>query len=311
MQLMFCQLFVFQYDLKIYGIGLAAFCTNSIIFLLQNYFLRNLEIAQECHQVSFFDSNNLNGISGYLKLAIPCLLFIIIEWAAYDMTNVIAGIVDSKTLGCHVVYYQYLMVLATLPMGIGMAACTLVGNRIGEGDVLAAKTYYRHINIFSIIIWIVSMSIYFLCYKRVWSLFTTDADLSNIRDETVFFFLGTIAGDFWQVALGGTLRGLGLQGISSILYFITFFLIMLPLCWPFVFVVGNHVNYETGEKDVQGMGQRGIWLACSIALAIQVASQLGIIHIYANWKEIADESKERMILDAFAAKDPFDDNNVV
>jgi len=71
----------------IVGTGVAGFITNFSVFLLQNYFLRKLEIADAANNVAFSDKRvwNLSGLKSYLALAIPSMFFILIEWSVYDV----------------------------------------------------------------------------------------------------------------------------------------------------------------------------------------------------------------------------------
>ena len=89
-------------------------------------------------EVGLFDRSNLNGIYGYLKLAIPALLSEVVEWIAYDVVTIMAGMSDDSTLGCYVIFDQILKLWSTIPLGITYATITLVGNKIGEGRVEAA-----------------------------------------------------------------------------------------------------------------------------------------------------------------------------
>ena len=45
------------------------------------------------------------------------------------------GGLDVLSLTCQTIYMQYMMLFSAMPMGIMMAACTLVGNAIGEGNI--------------------------------------------------------------------------------------------------------------------------------------------------------------------------------
>jgi hypothetical protein len=38
-----------------------------------------------------WDPRNLMNLDGYLRLAIPSMLFIILEWSIFDVTTIIAG----------------------------------------------------------------------------------------------------------------------------------------------------------------------------------------------------------------------------
>jgi len=63
-----------------------------------------------------------------------------------------------------------------------------------------------------------------------------------------------IAMDYTQTSLVGVVRGLGQQGLASINYFITYYLIDLPLSYYLALHHGQHVSYElpTMDKEMPG-----------------------------------------------------------
>ena len=63
------------------------------------------------------------------------------------------------------------------------------------------------------------------------------------------FVVSAIAMDFSQTSLCGAVRGLGQQGIASMNYFITYYLIDLPLSYYSAFYYGHHVSYEKFMMD--------------------------------------------------------------
>ena len=63
------------------------------------------------------------------------MLFTVIEWSAYNIQTVMIGRVGVKAQAAEIIGLQMNMLTAGLSLGICLCACTLVGNKIGEGDV--------------------------------------------------------------------------------------------------------------------------------------------------------------------------------
>ena len=117
--------------------------------------------------------------------------------------------------------------------------------------------------------------------------------LGEIRDSIFIWVLLVLALDFWQVILGGTLRALVLQDIASVLYFVSYYLILTPISVLFAFYVGSHTDYaakassKVNHEDVgtiEGMGLYGQWIAIFIGLSCQVVAQLLYIHKFSDWQ---------------------------
>lgn len=71
----------------IVGTGISGIITNTSVFLIQNYFLRKLKIADAATNVAMLDKRvwSISGFKSYLTLAIPSMFFILIEWSVYDI----------------------------------------------------------------------------------------------------------------------------------------------------------------------------------------------------------------------------------
>lgn len=59
--------------------------TNSIIFIYQNYKLRNLDEAKEALQVKPNDSRITQDVGDYLKLAIGSGAYLVFNWSAFEI----------------------------------------------------------------------------------------------------------------------------------------------------------------------------------------------------------------------------------
>jgi len=79
----------------VYGIGLASFVNNVLVYMIQHYYLLTLEKAKETTAVPFFDRNNLIGIGGYVSLAIPSLFSIMFQCMGYDILSIMASTYDK------------------------------------------------------------------------------------------------------------------------------------------------------------------------------------------------------------------------
>ena len=85
LQFIFCYIFVTKLSFGIKGTGYAGTCTNLIIFIIQNRILRKVEIIHDIKLIYMSNRQNFSNICLYLKLAIPSLLCVLIEWSAYEI----------------------------------------------------------------------------------------------------------------------------------------------------------------------------------------------------------------------------------
>lgn len=83
--IMFCYFFIIKFEMGVIGAGLAGFCTNSIGFTIQSYYMKKvIPDAKEALQVKWNDPRNFKEYGSYLAISIPSMLLIIFEYASQD-----------------------------------------------------------------------------------------------------------------------------------------------------------------------------------------------------------------------------------
>jgi len=58
--------------------------------------MNQLDLVKDACSVRWFDARNRTGLWGYMKLGIPSMLFIVLEWSSYDIQTVIAGYISLQ-----------------------------------------------------------------------------------------------------------------------------------------------------------------------------------------------------------------------
>jgi len=69
----------------------------------------------------------------------------------------------------------------------------------------------------------------------MFSLFTTDIEITQLHASVFPIVLASAIFDFWQAIFGGVVRALGKQGVASVINFIAYYLIVLPLSFILTF----------------------------------------------------------------------------
>ena len=158
-----------------------------------------------------------------------------------------------------------------------------------------ARRYHDAFIKFSACMFVVQMTIFYVARKPIFGAFTSDKDLLEIADSVYPFVFLAMATDFWQGVLGGFVRALGKQGFVTILIFIVYYFLCLPLCILLCFYVGEHEliardadNTKTVTYE-EGMGQSGIWLAFFSSLCVMIAVQVYVINVKYDWHKISEE----------------------
>ncbi|NXB55575.1 S47A2 protein, partial [Struthidea cinerea] len=76
----------------------------------------------------------------FIWLAVPGMVMMCIEWWTFEVGSFLAGLISVVELGAQSVIYELASVAYMVPLGISVAASVRVGNALGAGDVVQAKT---------------------------------------------------------------------------------------------------------------------------------------------------------------------------
>ncbi|NWT15366.1 S47A2 protein, partial [Vireo altiloquus] len=76
----------------------------------------------------------------FIWLAVPGMVMLCIEWWTFEIGSFLAGLISVVELGAQSIIYELATVAYMVPLGISVAASVRVGNALGAGDVVQAKT---------------------------------------------------------------------------------------------------------------------------------------------------------------------------
>lgn len=115
----FCYLFIVYMNLQTIGGGIAMAVSNLFTYGLMHLVLkRSLPEAHEAFDIEWHDKRNFDEIWDYLKLGIPSMLMLVLEWTAASVMTVIAGRIGLVDQTCAVLYANIQTCVDSIPTGI-------------------------------------------------------------------------------------------------------------------------------------------------------------------------------------------------
>ena len=183
------------------------------------------------------------------------------EVAAFAIAGLLAGVFGKEQIDAHGIALSMAAFTYMFASGIGSATTIRVGNYYAKHDLtnlkLAIKTSYK-----LVIVTMGFMALVFICFNTVLPIvFSNDAEIIFIASKLLLFAALFQLFDGTQVVAIGALRGLEDYKYPTYIAFIGYWIIALPLCYVFGFMM----NYKV----------YGVWLALSIGLGF-VAIALSI-----------------------------------
>ena len=196
----------------------------------------------------------LSGWTEYLQLGLPSAAMLFAEWASYEVTAVIAGLISVNALATHSVLATTAS-LAFMPiLGFGVATMIRIGNRLGERRPEEAKLSLR----VALVVWLCYAALnaaFLLSVAPVWGrVFTEDAavDAHVQRILWVLALYGIF--DTGQCVLCFVFRALGRPGLAAAANLTGYAGVGLPLAYVFGVTLGGSVL--------------GMWLGYAVAVTV-------------------------------------------
>eukprot|EP00826_Nyctotherus_ovalis_P060325 TRINITY_DN844_c0_g1_i1.p1 TRINITY_DN844_c0_g1~~TRINITY_DN844_c0_g1_i1.p1 ORF type:complete len:492 (-),score=77.39 TRINITY_DN844_c0_g1_i1:122-1597(-) len=275
---LWCYLFIFKfYDGSYLGAALAKTLSNLISLALLVLYIKFSGCCKDTLCPVDF-SKLWSNWKPFLILAIPSALMIVLDWWAYEIMNVMAGILGANELSANVALVQINLLFFMIPVGIGSATCAFVGNSIGANKESACKFYIAigfAINFPTILF----LSVVALIFRHsIAYYFFHDDSVIDLFTGTIFILILSGLFDTTQGFFSRIFIGMGKQYLATAAVIIAYYGIMIPAAYVFLFVLRK--------------GLYGLWYANLLA-----AFSLALIFLYflvkADWKEIIRKMNER------------------
>ncbi|KAI0669144.1 MOP flippase [Trametes maxima] len=224
---------------------------------------------------------DLGSCMFFLKLAIPGILMVGTEWAAFEIVALAAGRLGSLPLAAQSVIMTTDQILNTIPFGIGVAASTKVGNLIGARSAIGAKRASHASALLSVGTGAVVM-IALIATKDVFGyLYSDDEDVAILVSTVMPLVASFQIADGLAGSCGGVLRGQGRQHLGAFFNLIAYYVLALPLGITLAFNAKTH------------LGLQGLWIGQVVALFIVGFSEYAVVWLGTDWDQEIRRGIER------------------
>ena len=205
---------------------------------------------------SHWYNSKINGhtIREILKIGVPSGLQYVFEAGAFGMSGVIVGMIGPIQQAAHQIALNIASVSYMMVSGLGAAAAIRIGNQLGRKDYpmlrLAGQSLF-HMTFFFMLI---TMTTLITLRNFLPEFYSTDSEV--LEYTTVLMMAAGIfqLPDGIQATALGALRGIKDVNIPTIICFVAYWIIALPICY----YLG-----VTLEK-----GPLGVWIGLTVGLSV-------------------------------------------
>lgn len=235
------------------GSGYATGITYWIVLLVTIILIQSQKRLRDYHIFSAFQRLSLEKMKEIIKLGVPNGLTILFEVSIFSAVTVFMGRFGTDTIAAHQSAISVPTLLYAFPLSIAAALTILIGFETGAKRLLDAKQY-RHIGMISAIAIGVINGVLLLIFRdQIALLFTNDPKLADLITHFLIYAVLFQFADALLSPVLGALRGYKDVTVTSIVAFISYWIIGLPL--------GLLLSYTT-------LGPFGFWIGLSAGLFI-------------------------------------------
>lgn len=214
----------------------------------------------------------------FIRLAIPSMLMVCIEWWTFEIGGFLAGLISITELGAQAIMLELATAAYMVPVGFSVAGSVRVGNALGAGNIKQAKRS-ASIALLCTVFWAIVSGVLIASSKDVVAyIFTKDKDIVTLVSQLMLIFAPFHLFDATAATAGGIMRGSGKQKIGAILNAVGYYLVGFPIGISLMFAAK--------------LGVIGLWSGMLICVSLQAVSFL-IFVFKMNWTKVAEEAQVR------------------
>lgn len=199
-------------------------------------------------------------ISKMLHIGLPAGSQFIFEAGAFGFSAIMMGWLGTTALAAHQIAINLATISYMTTSGLGAAAAIRVGNFLGQHDRKNMRVSAFSMIGMAVLLMTVWAILFIFARHLLPSLYIEDISVIELTASLLIIAAFFQLSDGIQVVAAGALRGLQDVKIPSVLIFVAYWIIALPLGYWLAFPMQ--------------LGAKGIWIGLSIGLALTAAAMV-------------------------------------
>ena len=239
------------------GCGYATSIVSMIMFFLMLRIILSSKKYKKTELLKEFNGPSLKVSKEILKLGVPIGVGIFAEMTMFSGAAIIIGQLGDKILSGHAVALNIASILFMLPLAIGLAGSTRVGNLLGEKRFLDAK-YSSYVGVSLCFIGALFNMIMLLIFRENFSsIYSKDIEVINVAISLLIYASIFQIPDGIQMGSLGALRGYKDTFAPMVFLLISYWIFAIPLGY-----------FLTNYGFTKPLGAEGMWISMIMGLVL-------------------------------------------
>lgn len=213
-------------------------------------------------------------ISRLLQLGVPIGVTYFAESSAFSLIALLVAKFGSTQVAAHQIALNFSSLTFMVPMSLGMAILTRVGQALGADDPVAAR-YRSWVGVAAAVAFSVLSAIVMALFNhQIAGAYTNDMSVASVAASLLFLAAIFQISDGLQVSTACAIRGYKITRTPMAIHLTAFWLLSLPLgC-----VLGLAPEWMPW-RPTEPMQARGFWIALIAGLSVAGAALTVLLHI--------------------------------
>ena len=239
------------------GCGYATSIVSMIMFFAMLKIILSSKKYKKTELLKEFNGPSLKVSKEILKLGVPIGVGIFAEMTMFSGAAIIIGQLGDKILSGHAVALNIASILFMLPLAIGLAGSTRVGNLLGEKRFLDAK-YSSYVGVSLCFIGALFNMIMLLIFRENFSsIYSKDIEVINVAISLLIYASIFQIPDGIQMGSLGALRGYKDTFAPMVFLIISYWIFAIPLGY-----------FLTNYGFTKPLGAEGMWISMIMGLIL-------------------------------------------
>ncbi|KAG7396301.1 hypothetical protein PHYBOEH_002526 [Phytophthora boehmeriae] len=220
-------------------------------------------------------------ITIFLRLGVPGMLMLIMEWWAFELLTLMAGVLPNPvvSVSAHAVLVNVTGMLYMIYAGLAVAANIRVGNCLGANAPKQAKLACHVALTLTLSVSMVFGITLYVMRGTIPSIFLNDPESITTAASVLIVSAPMEVLDGMNAVVQGVFRGAGKQKVAATVNAVAYYVFGIPtaVLFGFYFV----------------LGVQGLWMGFLFGVLIAAGLQLFMLLKWWNWTDLAQEAQER------------------
>lgn len=221
---------------------------------------------------SHFEVPDRATLRSMFRLGIPIGITYFAETSAFGLIALLVAKFGSTQVAAHAIALNFSSLTFMVPLSLGLALLTRVGQSLGAGDPVAAR-FRSWVGVGVAVAFAVVCALGMAVFRReIASAYTTDAAVAAMAAHLLVFAALFQLSDCSQVVISCAIRGYKVTRAPMVLHMAAFWGFSLPLgC-----VLGLAPQWLP-FAPAQPMGAQGFWIALIVGLTVAAVGLVGML----------------------------------